>query len=469
MIDPQNHHQFIRDGFLRCCSRALRLRRSPIRQICPDHWLSSPPFLDSKKIKKQGEFMGTTLLLLYEKDRYELEGTWSEDSQGKSGQIHTEQISYGFRLCSSRPHRSPNRSKRRQKKRSAELSPSKEAYRKRLAETLGLNRTRILAFRNKPQPPLHSHYHSASLHQQPLKPRRRRIPQSCSKVLDAPNILDDFYLNLLDWGSRNVLAIALGHTLCLWDASTGSVSEFVTIEEDQGPITSISWAPDGSHVALGLNNSQVQLWDSSSIRKIRTLNGVHHSRVGSLAWNNHILTTGGMDGKIVNNDVRIRSHVVGTYRGHTGEICGLKWSGSGMQLASGGNDNVVHVWDRSSASSRWLHRLDEHTSAVKALAWCPSNRICLQLVNDRELLSSHGFSQNHLALWKYPSLVKMAELTGHTSRVLFMTQSPDGSTVASAAGDESLRFWDVFGMPDTAKKPDQNAAHEPFSPVPRIR
>ncbi|CAN7010597.1 unnamed protein product [Brassica oleracea var. botrytis] len=385
-----------------------------------------------------------------------------------------------------------------------ELSPSKEAYRKRLAETLGLNRTRILAFRNKPQPPLHSHYHSASLHQQPLKPRRRRIPQSCSKVLDAPNILDDFYLNLLDWGSRNVLAIALGHTLCLWDASTGSVSEFVTIEEDQGPITSISWAPDGSHVALGLNNSQVQLWDSSSIRKIRTLNGVHHSRVGSLAWNNHILTTGGMDGKIINNDVRIRSHVVGTYRGHTGEICGLKWSGSGMQLASGGNDNVVHVWDRSSASSRWLHRLEEHTSAVKALAWCPfqSNLLatggggtdgaikfwnthtgaCLNSVdtgsqvcallwskNDRELLSSHGFSQNHLALWKYPSLVKMAELTGHTSRVLYMTQSPDGSTVASAAGDESLRFWDVFGMPDTAKKPDQKAAHEPFSPVPRIR
>ncbi|CAN7010607.1 unnamed protein product [Brassica oleracea var. botrytis] len=444
------------------------------------------------------------------------------------------------------------------KKEARELSPSKEAYRKRLAETLGLNRTRILAFRNKPQPPLHSHYHSASLHQQPLKPRRRRIPQSCSKVLDAPNILDDFYLNLLDWGSRNVLAIALGHTLCLWDASTGSVSEFVTIEEDQGPITSISWAPDGSHVALGLNNSQVQLWDSSSIRKIRTLNGihhsrvgslawnnhilttggmdgkiinndvrilnnsqvqlwdsssirkirtlngVHHSRVGSLAWNNHILTTGGMDGKIINNDVRIRSHVVGTYRGHTGEICGLKWSGSGMQLASGGNDNVVHVWDRSSASSRWLHRLEEHTSAVKALAWCPfqSNLLatggggtdgaikfwnthtgaCLNSVdtgsqvcallwskNDRELLSSHGFSQNHLALWKYPSLVKMAELTGHTSRVLYMTQSPDGSTVASAAGDESSRFWDVFGMPDTAKKPDQKAAHEPFSPVPRIR
>ncbi|KAF3607796.1 hypothetical protein DY000_02047437 [Brassica cretica] len=33
------------------------------------------------------------------------------------------------------------------------ISASKDAYRKGLAEALNLNRTRILAFRNKPQPP----------------------------------------------------------------------------------------------------------------------------------------------------------------------------------------------------------------------------------------------------------------------------------------------------------------------------
>ncbi|ONK56090.1 uncharacterized protein A4U43_C10F4030 [Asparagus officinalis] len=43
---------------------------------------------------------------------------------------------------------------------------------------------------------------------------------------------------------------------------------------------------------------------------------------------------------------------------------------------------------------------------------------------------------------------KIAELTGHTSRVLYMAQSPDGCTVASAAGDETLRFWKIFGDPD---------------------
>jgi cell division cycle protein 20 (cofactor of APC complex) len=285
--------------------------------------------------------------------------------------------------------------------------------------------------------------------------------QTSERTLDAPDLVDDYYLNLMDWGSCNVLAIALGNTVYLWDASNGSTSELVTIDDENGPVTSVSWAPDGQHIAIGLNNSEVQLWDSTANRQLRTLRGGHRLRVGSLAWNNHILTTGGMDGLIINNDVRIRSPIVETYRGHEQEVCGLKWSASGQQLASGGNDNLLHIWDRSMASSnsatQWVHRLEDHTSAVKALAWCPfqSNLLatgggggdrcikfwnthtgaCLNSVdtgsqvcallwnkNERELLSSHGFTQNQLTLWKYPSMVKMAELTGHTSRVLFMAQ-----------------------------------------------
>jgi len=65
--------------------------------------------------------------------------------------------------------------------------------------------------------------------------------------------------------------------------------------------------------------------------------------------------------------------------------------------------------------------------------------------HDKELVSSHGYSHNQLILWKYPSMVKVAELTGHTSRVLHMAQSPDGTTVVSAAADETLRFWKILG------------------------
>ena len=54
-------------------------------------------------------------------------------------------------------------------------------------------------------------------------------------------------------------------------------------------------------------------------------------------------------------------------------------------------------------------------------------------------------ARNQLCLWKYPSMVKMGELSGHTSRVLHLTQSPDGTTVVSGAADETLRFWRIFG------------------------
>ncbi|XBJ04229.1 hypothetical protein VPH35_023204 [Triticum aestivum] len=421
---------------------------------------------------------------------------------------------------------------RKDRKNGATPSPAKEAYRKLLAEKLLNNCTRILAFRNKPPEPDNSiltelRADVASVQARPAK-KRRYIPQSADRTLDAPDLVDDYYLNLLDWGSANVLSIALGNTVYLWDAASGSTSELVTVDEDDGPVTSVSWAPDGQNIAIGLNSSAVQIWDSSSNRLLRTLQGVHESRVGSLAWNKSILTAGGMDGKIVNNDVRIRDHAVQTYRGHSQEVCGLKWSGSGRQLASGGNDNLLHIWDVSMASStqsagrtQWLHRMEDHSAAVKALAWCPfqSNLLasgggandrcikfwnthtgaCLNSVdtgsqvcallwnkNDRELLSSHGFTQNQLTLWKYPSMAKMAELNGHTSRVLFMAQvifarslcfvakfethtvcttdglwlsfveplqSPDGCTVASAAADETLRFWNVFSeAPKSAVK-----------------
>ncbi|CAD5171420.1 unnamed protein product [Musa acuminata subsp. malaccensis] len=412
---------------------------------------------------------------------------------------------------------------RKEKENAVAASPSKEAYRKLLAENLLKNRTRILTFKNKPPPPSQPFFQEVDVSSHHLKPakQRRYIPQSAERTLDAPDIVDDYYLNLMDWGSSNVLSIALGNTVYLWDASDGSTSELMTVDDDAGPVTSVSWAPDGRHIAVGLNSSDIQLWDSSSNRLMRTLRGVHGSRVGSLAWNNNILTTGGMDGMIVNNDVRMRSHVIQRYRGHQQEVCGLKWSGSGQQLASGGNDNLLHIWDVSMASSnpspgqnQWLHRFEDHMAAVKALAWCPfqSNLLasgggggdrcikfwnthtgaCLNSVdtgsqvcallwnkNERELLSSHGFTQNQLTLWKYPSMVKIAELTGHTSRVLFMAQvadgfslnlqSPDGGTVASAAGDETIRFWNVFGTPEPPKPAAKSTSTGPFSSFNHIR
>ncbi len=39
---------------------------------------------------------------------------------------------------------------------------------------------------------------------------------------------------------------------------------------------------------------------------------------------------------------------------------------------------------------------------------------------------------------------KLATLTGHTYRVLYLAASPDGTKIVTGAGDETLRFWNVF-------------------------
>lgn len=66
-------------------------------------------------------------------------------------------------------------------------------------------------------------------------------------------------------------------------------------------------------------------------------------------------------------------------------------------------------------------------------------------------MSSHGYSQNQLSLWKvdkssinYINCQKVTELYGHTQRVLHMSLSPDSSTVCTASADETLRFWKIF-------------------------
>lgn len=70
----------------------------------------------------------------------------------------------------------------------------------------------------------------------------------------------------------------------------------------------------------------------------------------------------------------------------------------------------------------------------------------------KEFISSHGFENNQLVIWKYSDMSKVAELTGHTNRVLKMAISPDEETVASIGADETLRLWKCFAIDDRKKR-----------------
>jgi cell division cycle 20, cofactor of APC complex len=94
------------------------------------------------------------------------------------------------------------------------------------------------------------------------------ILQTSERKLDVPDILDDFCLNLLDWGCSNVLCIALENDVYLWNASNKSTAELVSVDEEDGPVTSVSWSPDGSRLAIGLDSSLVQVWDTIANKQV---------------------------------------------------------------------------------------------------------------------------------------------------------------------------------------------------------
>nr|CAG8471669.1 12265_t:CDS:2 [Entrophospora candida] len=321
----------------------------------------------------------------------------------------------------------------------------------------------------------------------------RKTPRYISrfpyKVLDAPDLQDDFYLNLVDWSSTNVLGVGLGSCVYLWNAVSSKVEKLCDMSiqasssngESPENVTSVSWMPTGTHIAIGTSLGFVEIWDVQKSKRIRKMKG-HPLRVGALAWNSYTLSSGSRDKSIIHRDVRNKEDYTTKVIGHKQEVCGLKWNPEGTQLASGGNDNMLLIWDKSNDSP--IYKFLHHTAAVKAIAWSPHSHGLLasgggtqdkhirfwstttgealesydtesQVCNlawsrhANEIVSTHGYSQNQIILWKYPSMEQLAVLKGHSFRVLYLSVSPDGQNIVTGAGDETLRFWNIF---NNAKK-----------------
>lgn len=80
--------------------------------------------------------------------------------------------------------------------------------------------------------------------------------------MDAPNLQDDFYLNLVDWSQSNQLAVALGTSVYIWNANTVDVSELTNIG-DLNQVTSVAWSEinRGNYLSVGTLDGKVQIWD----------------------------------------------------------------------------------------------------------------------------------------------------------------------------------------------------------------
>lgn len=321
----------------------------------------------------------------------------------------------------------------------------------------------------------------------------RQLPTAPDRVLDAPGMVDDFYLDLIDWSKHNnIISVALGSCVYLWNAQTSITNELVSIDPDGHYISAIQWnktSYDPSLLAFGTSSGTVQLWNTEKESLLSTFQHPLHSirsdevsfpfRISSICWNgSNLLSYGRRDGLVFHNDVRISSPTFQEY--HKQEVCGLAWSPCGTQLALGGNDNLLTIWDNRKFD-RPLHKIQDHTAAVKALAWSPNQRrilasgggtadktiriwnttsgYCYRKVTTNsqvtgllwtesnartgELVSSHGYSENQITVWRAPSLTKLGDMRGHHGRVLCISSSPDDKNIVSAGADERLCFWSI--------------------------
>ncbi|XP_044878252.1 cell division cycle protein 20 homolog B isoform X1 [Mauremys mutica] len=303
------------------------------------------------------------------------------------------------------------------------------------------------------------------------------IPLEPEVRLHITGLRNDYYLNILDWNQENLIAIALGSAAHIWNGETHRSTEGVNLNSNVKYISSVAWIKEGTCLAVGTSDGEVQLWDIETKKRLRNMFG-HLSVVGAMSWNHYILSSGSRLGLIHHHDVRISQHHVGTFCHNKQSICSLKWSTNNKLLASGSSDGLLNIWPNDPGATVHCKPLKAipHASAVKAMNWCPwqseilatgggmkdgflrvwdvstgktiettdtKSQICslFWLPKTNELMTGQGLPKNQMKIWKYPTLTNSTDLYGHKGRVLHIALSPDHSRIFSLAADGMACVW----------------------------
>ena len=240
---------------------------------------------------------------------------------------------------------------------------------------------------------------------------------------------------------RYVLFGTSNNALILWDVESclrirafeGHSEEDVDENEVSDCILSVCLSPDGRFALSGSGDGILKLWDVSSGRCLRTLeghsNGWHPtyaclSAGGDIAFS---VDTSDYD----NVSLKLWDVPSGcclrTFSGHGGSVESVSLSIDGQCALSGSSDMTLKLWDL--ASGRCLRTFIGHTSAV--------NSVCLG-VDGRHAIS--GSDDKTLKLWEVASGRCLGTLE-HATAVKSVSLSGDGQHVISGCSDGSVSLW----------------------------
>jgi WD40 repeat protein/transcriptional regulator with XRE-family HTH domain len=301
---------------------------------------------------------------------------------------------------------------------------------------------------------------------------------------------------------RSVAFSPDGHTLVsggsdrtvrLWNVPDGTARAVLTGHTDW--VMAVAFAPDGHTVASASADRTVRIWDVTNSQPPMVLAG-HSDQVLGVAFSpdGHTLASGGAD-----RTVRLWNLPDGTLRsvltGHSDDVNAVAFTRAGDTVISAGGDGTVKLWD--AVNHRVVATLSGHTDYVLAVAAGPDDRLATAGFDQsvvlwdpgRSALTARPFTEawqsafspdgsllasaeadRTVRIWDVAHHRLRATLTGHDGSVFAVAFSPDGRLVASAGADRTVRLWDAAtGRPEaTLTGHDGSVFALAFSPDGRL-